>query len=208
MAAFDSDNRAVHAVLLAAGASRRFGNDNKLLAEIDGVPLVRRVAEWLLASRTAGVIAVTGFEADKIRKALAGLDIQFTDNPDFAEGLASSLRCGVAALPERSTGAMIVLADMPGITTALIDGLIGAFQQEACKKIVYPTHRSGDQGNPVIWPARFFEDLKKLNGDAGAKRFIGAHDADTHGVPIDDKDSLSDIDRPEDLSDWRDGKTS
>jgi len=205
--ALDSDTRAVHAVLLAAGASRRFGDDNKLLAEIDGVPLVRRMAERLLASRIAGVIAVTGFEAERVRKALAGLDIHFTDNPNFAEGLASSLRCGVAALPEGSTGAMIVLADMPGISAALIDGLIGAFQQEACKKIVYPTRQNGDQGNPVIWPARFFEDLKKLNGDAGAKSLIGAHDADTHGVPIDDKDSLSDIDRPEDLADWRDGKT-
>ncbi len=119
------------AVLLAAGASRRFGGDNKLLADIGGTPLVRRVAEQLLSSRVAGVVVVTGFEGDKVRGSLAGLDIQLVENTDYADGLGSSLRCGVAALPKGVAGAMIVLADMPGITTALFDRLIGVFEQEA-----------------------------------------------------------------------------
>jgi molybdenum cofactor cytidylyltransferase len=192
-----------YGVLLAAGASHRFGDDNKLLADIGGAPLVRRVAERLLASGTAGLIVVTGFEADKVRETLTGLDIQFADNPDFSEGLASSLRCGIAALPKGVAGAMIVLADMPGITTALVDKLISTFQQEGGKKIVFPTRGGGDQGNPVIWPAHFFAELQTLTGDAGAKHLISAHEADTLGVPVDDEDALSDIDRPEDLGNWR-----
>ncbi len=188
------------AVLLAAGASRRFGGDNKLLADIGGTPLVRRVAEQLLSSRVAGVVVVTGFEGDKVRGSLAGLDIQFVENTDYAEGLASSLRCGVAALPKGVAGAMIVLADMPGITTALIDRLIGVFEKEACAKIVFPTRESGAQGNPVIWPSRFFKEMQSLKGDTGAKPLIAAHMQHTIGVRVEDEHALHDIDVPGDLA--------
>jgi molybdenum cofactor cytidylyltransferase len=184
------------AVLLAAGASRRFGGDNKLLADIGGTPLVRRVAEQLLSSRVAGVVVVTGFEGDTVRGSLAGVDIQFVENTDYAEGLASSLRCGVAALPKGVAGAMIVLADMPGITTALFDRLIGVFEQEACAKIIFPTRVSGAQGNPVIWPSRFFKEMQSLKGDTGAKPLIAAHTQHTIGVRVEDEHALHDIDAP------------
>ncbi len=203
MAATDTDIHKVHAVLLAAGASRRFGEDNKLLAELGGAPLVRRVAERLLASRLAGVRVVTGFEGERLRGVLAGLDLNFTENPDFAEGLASSLRRGIGALPEGVSGAMIVLADMPGVTTELIDQLLATYQQEACNKIIYP-ERGGVQGNPVIWPAHYFEQLTSLTGDAGAKRLLGKHAAETLGVPLESGDVLRDIDEPGDLAAWRD----
>lgn len=202
MAASETYSGATYAVLLAAGLSSRFGADNKLLALIDGVPLVRRVAEQLVASQAAGVIVVTGFEADKLRDALEGLDIQFANNPEHAEGLASSLRCGVSALPKESAGAMIVLGDMPGITTELIDSLIDTFRQSRNRKIVYPTRKGGQQGNPVIWPSGYFEDLKSLTGDSGAKHLIGANEADTLRVPVDEDESLRDIDEPSDLTDF------
>lgn len=208
MTAGGTDSSLVCAVLLAAGSSRRFGGDNKLLAKIGGVPLVRRVVERILASSTAGVIVVTGFEGDKIREALAGLDIHFVKNTQFAEGLASSLRCGIAALPEEAAGAMIVLADMPGVTTELIDRLIGAFEQGAREKIIFPTRGRGVQGNPVIWPRRFFAELQTLTGDTGAKRLLGVHDTDTLGVPVEDEDALRDIDRPEDMTGWRGNRSS
>ncbi len=201
MAAADTDIRKVHAVLLAAGASRRFGDDNKLLVEIGGAPLVRRVAERLLASAIANIIVVTGFEAERVGSALAGLDLQFADNPDHCEGLASSLSCGIAALPDGVSGAMIVLADMPGTTTEMIDRLVSVFEQEDCSKIVYPV-RGGEQGNPVIWPARYFKELKKLTGDTGAKRLIGEHSANTIGIPVESGDAMKDIDEPADLSAW------
>ena len=145
----------VYAVLLAAGASRRFGKDNKLLTGIDGTPLVRRVAQRLLASRAAGIIVVTGFEEKRISQALSGLDVQLAANPDYTAGLSSSIRCGVAALPDEAHGAMIVLADMPGLTTAFADRLLEAFAQSGATKIVYPAGARQAQGNPVIWPARW-----------------------------------------------------
>ncbi|MFQ5626779.1 MAG: NTP transferase domain-containing protein [Methyloligellaceae bacterium] len=185
---------AVYAVLLAAGASRRFGQDNKLLIEIDGTPLVRRLAERLLASRVAGVIVVTGFEAERIGEALSGLDIQFAENPDFADGLASSLRRGIAALPEGAAGAMIVLADMPGLTRALADRLLEAFAQTGGTGIVYPVGARARQGNPVIWPARYFEQLQQLSGDAGAKRLIRQYADETQPVAVECEAMLRDID--------------
>ncbi len=198
------DHPSVCAVLLAAGASRRFGGDNKLLADIGGIPLVRHMAEQLLNSRVAGVSVVTGFEGDKIHEALAGLDIQLVENTGYTEGLASSLRCGVAALPKGVAGAMIVLGDMPGITTALIDRLIGVFDQEACTKIVFPTRENGAQGNPVIWPRRFFKEIQSLEGDTGAKLLIAVHTQHTIGVCVKDDHALHDIDAPGDLTNLRD----
>ena len=189
----------VHAVLLAAGESRRYGGDNKLLIEIDGTPLVRRVAQRLLASRAAGVIVVTGFEAQRIGEALSGLDVRLAPNPDYAAGLASSLRCGVAALPEGACGAMIVLADMPGLTTAFLDRLLEVFAQAGASKIVYPASARRTQGNPVLWPARYFAQLQKLAGDAGAKQLIRQYADETLPVPADDEAMLRDIDTPGDL---------
>lgn len=199
----NADHPEVYAVLLAAGASRRFGKHNKLLARIDGTPLVRRVAEQLLASRAAGVIVVTGFEAGKVRGALTGLDVSFAGNPDFAEGLASSLKCGVAALGAGVAGAMIVLADMPGTAQALVDQLIAIFEEGSCEKIVYPARGGGAQGNPVIWPARYFAELQTLCGDAGAKQLISQYGDAARPVPLDNEASFGDIDTPGDLEAWR-----
>ena len=157
----ETNHGAVYAVLLAAGASRRFGDENKLLTEIDGTPLVRRVAVELVNSRAASVVAVTGFEADQVRDALKGLDIQFAENRDFASGLATSLKCGLAALPLNAAGAMIVLADMPGITSKHLNRLITVFKEEFSKIIVYSERKDGSRGNPVIWPAHYFTELHR-----------------------------------------------
>ena len=106
-------SRNVAAIILAAGRSTRMGGPNKLLAELGGKPLVRIVAEQALASKAQGVIVVTGHQADEVRKALRGLKVTFVHNPEFAEGLASSVKAGIAAVPENADGAVICLGDMP-----------------------------------------------------------------------------------------------
>jgi molybdenum cofactor cytidylyltransferase len=194
---------AVYAVLLAAGASRRFGGENKLLARIDGTSLVRRAAVELIKSRVAGVIAVTGFEADQVREALGGLDIQFAENREYADGLASSLRCGVAALPDDAAGVMIALADMPGMAGEHLNRLIIIFEEEQCGKIVYLDREDGSQGNPVIWPARYFAELQKLEGDTGARKLIQRYSENTRPLIVDADDVLDDIDTPRDLEVWQ-----
>lgn len=193
----------VHAVLLAAGRSKRFGKDNKLLAEIGGIPLVRRVAEILLASNVAEVVVVVGFEARKVSEALSGLELQRAFNADHEEGLSSSLRSGVDSLPAEARGAMIVLADMPGVTVKLVNRLIDTFERADCDKIVFPTHGDGEQGNPVIWPRRFFPELLALEGDKGAKSLIKAHPQDCVGVAVKNESAFGDIDAPADLAPWR-----
>lgn len=206
MAPAETDYPAVYAVLLAAGVSRRFGGDNKLLEEIDGSPLVRRVAKRLLGCRAAGVIVVTGFEADRIAEALCGLDLRFADNLDHGAGLSSSLARGVAAIPEAAAGAMIVLADMPDITPVFANRLLDVFAQAGGTKIVYPASGRRAQGNPVIWPARYFAELQNLSGDAGAKQLIARHEGQTLRVPARSDAPLRDIDTPGDLEAWRAGE--
>lgn len=199
-------NGAVWAILLAAGGSTRFGTDNKLLAEIGGTPLVRHVAEQLTTSRTAGVVAVTGFEGERIEQALDGLDVRLVHNPEFEEGIASSIRYGIAALPAAARGAFVCLADMPGTTPELIDALIAAFEEADGEKIVYPVRGDSGQANPVLWPRRFFGELSRLTGDTGAKGLIKAHANAAFAMETGRDASFEDIDTAEDLAAWQSEK--
>jgi molybdenum cofactor cytidylyltransferase len=185
----------VAAVLLAAGQSRRMGGPNKLLARMEGVPLVRRAVEAAQASRAAPVIVVTGHQADSVRGALAGLDVTFVHNPDYAEGLSTSLRAGIAAVPGEADGALVCLADMPGVTPEVIDHLIAAFRPEEGARIVVPTF-DGKRGNPVFWSRSFFERLRGIQGDVGARHLIGENPETVVEIEIGPAVTL-DLDTPE-----------
>jgi len=124
------DSRNVAAIILAAGRSTRMGGPNKLLAELGGKALVRIVTEQALASKAQSVIVVTGHQAEQVEKALQGLKVKFVRNPDFASGLASSVKTGIAAVPAKADGAVICLGDMPLISAHLIDRLIEAFEPD------------------------------------------------------------------------------
>lgn len=189
----------VYAVLLAAGSSTRFGKDNKLLAKVGNAPLIQKVAKALLASHAAEVVAVTGFEASKVAEALSGLDIKRAYNADYEDGLSSSLHCGINSLPAGARGAMVVLADMPGMTARLVNRLIDAFEKAEGEKIVYPVNEDGAQGNPVIWPRRFFPDLLSLEGDKGAKALLGEYEDACVAVSVKGDAPFRDIDKPSDL---------
>ena len=185
----------VHAVLLAAGQGKRMGGPNKLLATIDGVPLVRRVAEVVTRSRAATTTVVTGHQDDRVRAALTGLTLKLTHNPDYESGLAGSLRAGVGALPATASGALVALADMPGITTADIDRLIAAFDKAGGGSIVRATH-AGKRGNPVILPRALFEAVSALTGDTGARHVIEASELPVIDVELGAAASF-DVDTPD-----------
>src|SRR5437763_5063052 len=108
-------------LILAAGRSTRMGGPNKLLEEINGRPLVRHVAEHVLASRAKPVIVVTGHQKERVERALAGLPMTFVHNPDFADGLSTSLKTGIAAGSADADGAIVCLGDMPQVGARLID---------------------------------------------------------------------------------------
>ncbi|MBA5776974.1 NTP transferase domain-containing protein [Stappia sp. F7233] len=188
----------VAGILLAAGQSRRMGSGNKLLATIDGRPLVRIAAENALESGLSSVQVVTGHMQAEVEAALSGLGLATTHNPDFADGMAGSIRAGILALPEDADAALILLADMPGITGDVINRLIAAFDPTEGRTIVVPT-MSGKRGNPVLWDRRYFPDLLRLEGDTGARHLIARHADQVAEVEIGEAARL-DLDTPEALA--------
>jgi molybdenum cofactor cytidylyltransferase len=191
-------NRNVAAIILAAGRSTRMGGPNKLLAELGGKPLVRIVTEQALASRAQGVIVVTGHQANDVQNALHGLNVTFAHNPDFAEGLAGSVKAGIAAVPNSADGAVICLGDMPLIEARLIDRMIESFAPDRGNLIVVPVS-DGRRGNPVLWSRRFFNELMTLDGDIGARHLIAKHGEAVAEVPVEGHSAFLDIDTPEAL---------
>ena len=190
---------AVAAVVLAAGRSTRMGGPNKLLQSVGGRALVRIAAETALASRASQVVVVTGHQAAEVEAALQGLSVTFVHNPDYAEGLSTSVRTGIAALPASVDAAVICLGDMPRVGAALIDRLIEAFDPSSGALIVLPSH-VGQRGNPVLWARRFFEDLKALEGDTGARQILARHGDGIVEVPVTDEGASFDVDTPEALA--------
>jgi molybdenum cofactor cytidylyltransferase len=191
--------RSIAAVILAAGRSTRMGGPNKLLAEIGGRPLIRIAAEEALASRAGPVIVVTGHQREKVEAALQGLDVKRVHNPNFADGLSTSVKTGLAAVPEAADGAIVCLGDMPQVRAQLIDKLIGAFDPERGALVVIPTI-DGKRGNPVVWSRRFFPELMALEGDVGARNMIARYAEAVAEVPLTDTAALIDVDTPEALA--------
>jgi molybdenum cofactor cytidylyltransferase len=174
------------------------GAENKLLADLAGKPMVWRVVEAALASRARPVLAVTGHQAASVVAALAGLEVTFVANPDYAVGLSSSLKAGIAAVSAGSAGALILLGDMPRLTGAHLDRLIAAFAAEESAAIVVPIF-NGQRGNPVLWPRAYFAQMLQLEGDAGAKRLLTAHADRVREVDLGTDAIFADVDTPEAL---------
>jgi molybdenum cofactor cytidylyltransferase len=189
----------IAALVLAAGRSSRMGGPNKLVAEIAGKPMVRIAVEEALASKASPVIVVTGHQRDRVEAALSGLPVRFVHNPDFADGLGSSLKTGIAAVPAESDGAIVCLGDMPQVDAKLIDRLTGALDSEQGALIVVPTI-DGKRGNPVVWSRRFFHDLMTIEGDVGARYLIGHYAEAVAEVPVSGRGAFLDVDTPDALS--------
>jgi molybdenum cofactor cytidylyltransferase len=187
----------VAAVVLAAGHSSRMG-ENKLLVELAGEPLIRHAVRAALASHASPVVVVTGNDAARVHEALAQLPVHFVHNAEFATGMASSLRTGLAAVSD-ARAAMICLGDMPELTPEHLDALIGAFNAADDERaIVVPTFER-KRGNPVIWGRAHFAAIGELAGDVGARSVIERNLADVRTVAIDDRAILVDVDTPEAL---------
>lgn len=189
----------IAAIVLAAGRSSRMGSANKLLAEVDGVPMVRRAVDAALASKARPVIVVTGNEQGKVQAALRGCKVSFVHNASFGEGMSTSLRAGLGALPADIDGALVCLGDMPLVTPAVLDRLIGAHDAVEGRGICVPTWNA-KRGNPVLWDRRFFSEIGELAGDVGAKHLIGEHADQVVEVAMPDDSILTDIDTPEALA--------
>lgn len=208
----------VAGVLLAAGTSSRFGDENKLLAEVEGEPIVRRAARALLDSRADPVVVVVGYEAGRVRSALSGLPVSFVENPDYAAGQATSVRAGVRALREAEEAdqveggdgidevdaVLFALGDMPAVSPATIDALIDAFGAGAGDALAAAFE--GERGNPVLFDARFLDALADVDGDTGAREILlGSETAAL--VETGDPGVRADVDTEVDLDRLRDRST-
>lgn len=189
---------AVAAVVLAAGRARRMGEGgpHKLLAEFEGIPLVRRCALAALESSAASVSVVTGHRRHEIEGKLEGLDVALVHNPDFASGMASSLGAGFSSSEAmRADGILVLLADMPGVSSVDMDMLIAAFRRAGGHAIVRAVSR-GKRGNPVILPRALRDAVLHLEGDIGARHIIESSGLPVVDVEIGDSAHL-DVDTPE-----------
>jgi molybdenum cofactor cytidylyltransferase len=195
----------IGAIILAAGRSQRFRAEggreiSKLVASLDGKPLVRHAAEAALASRARPVVVVTGHAREAVEAALAGLPVVLANNAGFAAGLASSLKVGVAALPSGVAGALVLLGDMPEVETTTLDRLIDAFALRPEALAATPI-RAGRRGNPALLSRALFGALARLDGDEGARRLLAEADpVRIVDVAVDGDGVTLDIDTPDDLA--------
>lgn len=188
----------VAAIVLAAGRSSRMGdNHNKLLAEFDGVPLVRRVVEQVCGAGLDETLVVVGHQGDRVQEALSGLPLRFIKNDAASDGMSTSLKAGVAALLPQTRGALVVLADMPGVVTADFQAMLDVFAQSEGPTIVRATH-GGKRGNPVLLPRACFDDIALLEGDVGARGIVESGSYPVVDVELGRAASL-DVDTPEAL---------
>lgn len=188
-------------LVLAAGQSRRMG-ENKLLADVDRQAMIVRTVKAVLASSVKPVFVVTGHQHAAIETALKGLPASLIHNPHFANGLSTSLRAGISALPPNTEGALVCLGDMPSVTADQIDRLVAAFDPAESRAICVPTFK-GKRGNPVLWSAEFFPEMMTVAGDTGAKHLIGTYAEAICEIEMPDDAVLADIDTPEALANLR-----
>ncbi len=198
----------IAAIVLAAGSSTRFGVANKLLAEIDGKPLVIRVIDAIAAGGIDRIVVVTGHEADRVAAVVAGHNCRTVFNEQYAQGMGTSVACGVSALDEMIDGALIAQGDMPEVDATLIARLCQRFAEAGGNGLVYPVLDDGRQGNPVIWPRRLFTALGNLQGDKGAKGLINAEGTAAVRVAVAGMAAATDIDTPEELAAYEAARTS
>ncbi|HLY04907.1 MAG TPA: nucleotidyltransferase family protein [Rhizomicrobium sp.] len=191
-----NDRPRVAAVVLAAGMSTRMGN-NKLLADIHGQPLVRRVVGSIEASAARPIVVVTGHDDELVGAALRGTEAAIVHNPAYRDGLSTSLRAGISVLTE-CDAAIILLGDMPAISPFVIDKMIAAYEPKKRNAICVAASR-GRRGNPVLFDRAFFPELQTISGDIGAREIIRMHWPLVCEVDVDDDGPLIDLDTPEEL---------
>ncbi|MFO1116512.1 MAG: nucleotidyltransferase family protein [Beijerinckiaceae bacterium] len=199
----------VAAIVLAAGRASRFSGGaegrTKLVETVDGKPLVRLAAEAALGSGARPVVVVTGHARDAVMSALDGLDVSEAPNPRYAEGIASSVAAGVAALPAECAGALILLADMPRVDAALCGTLADVFLAMADVDAIVPVV-DGRRGNPALLSRRLFADAMRLTGDEGARKLLAKPGLKVVEVEVAGSSAGLDIDTPEALAALRASK--
>jgi molybdenum cofactor cytidylyltransferase len=190
----------IAAIVMAAGRSRRMAPHNKLLVtDRSGKTMIARVVDNVLSSNARPILVVTGHMAEQVEHALGGRPVRYVHAEDYAQGLAESLKAGIAAVPPECAAAIVCLGDMPLVTGRMIDRLLSVYDPDEGRSIVLPTFR-GKQGNPMIWDRRFFPEILGIAGDSGARFLVGKHAEQVAEVEMADDAVLRDFDTTDSLS--------
>lgn len=186
----------VAAVVLAAGMSRRMGTPKQLL-RMGSETILERTLNNVRASNVSEIILVLGYAADDVRKTVATQGLKVVINPDYQQGMGTSLRSGLAAISVGATAALIVLADQPGVSSETLNRLIEGHQEHK-PQVIIPMYQ-GFRGNPVLLDRSVFAEVQALKGDIGCRGIFGDHTEDILKLPVDDPGILLDIDSQDDL---------
>jgi xanthine dehydrogenase accessory factor len=186
----------ISALVLAAGTSSRMG-EPKPLVRVQGEPLLARVLRAVATSRVQETVVVLGAEADRVRSEVPLLGARSVENPDFREGMSTSLKAGVAALSPDAAAFFVVLADAPFLEASTLNALIAARERTGAR-ILLPTYE-GTRGNPVLLDRSLSEEVDSLTGDRGCRAVRLNHPEETVEVPVDDPGVVIDLDTPEDV---------
>lgn len=185
----------IAAVVLAAGASRRLGQPKQLI-EFAGESLLHRTARIALESGCTAVFVVLGFEADRMRPELDGLPVDTLTNPEWTEGISSSLRCGVAAARDYGAkGVLLMVCDQPGLTADHLRHLLHRHRESG--SAIVSSEYGGRSGVPAVFAESMFSELLTVRGDQGARGVIDKHRSLTQYLPW--PEGVLDLDSPEQL---------
>jgi molybdenum cofactor cytidylyltransferase len=192
-----SDNRPKwFGLILAAGQSSRMGDRHKLLEDLNGRPVIRHVVEHASASHLDRILLVSGYRAAEV--CVAAGTVESLYNPDYENGLSSSLKIGLAAIKEDCAGAFILLGDMPFVPADTIDRMIEAINTApACVALVPVVE--GEWAHPVVIKSELFAEIMSLSGDKGARAILKAHQDRVLLWPVNDRSLLIDLDTPDAL---------
>ncbi len=185
----------VGAIILAAGASTRFGSPKQLL-DWGGQPLLRHVIGQTLAAPVSEIVVVLGAHYHRIAPIVHGLPVVLTRNPHWQAGMSSSVALGLRALRENADAALFLLADQPQVSSGLMARVIRAYAETEAA-IVAP-RVAGRRGNPALFARALFPELMQVRGDQGGRALMQRHQDHIHWVNA-DAGALFDIDKPQDL---------
>ena len=185
----------VAAIILAAGASRRFGALKQLLPWGQGT-MLSTVVDTALASSARPVVVVLGNRADDCRAALGERTVTVVVNESWERGQSTSVRAGLAALPQTVSAALFLLADQPAIGVDTLEAVVERYRATRAP-VVWP-EVTGRRGNPVLFSRDLFPELMRLSGDVGGRPVLEAHVAEAERVPVADPGILYDVDTPDD----------
>ncbi|MEP3197849.1 MAG: molybdopterin-binding/glycosyltransferase family 2 protein [Lentilitoribacter sp.] len=194
-------SQGVAAIVLAAGSSRRMGNDDKLFRQIKGQSLLRRSVTQISSADISTTFVVVRKITQAHHNELNGLNVQLVEAPEASLGMSASMRAGILAAGPNVKAYLICLADMPDITNDHINAIIKAHDPVIDRNIVRPMTASGEYGHPVLFDGKYYEDMTSIEGDTGAKSVVQSAKDQVYDIEMDGAITI-DLDTPRAWTDW------